>query len=68
MLAAAFQDDPVFTWCVPDATRRAAILPTFFRIVANAIAVHDDIHVAAVSVRRHRRRGDVAATGRRPRR
>ena len=46
VLAASFQDDPVFTWCVPDATRRAAILPTFFRVVANAIAVHDDIHVA----------------------
>jgi len=46
VLAAAFQDDPVFAWCIPDATRRAAVLPTFFRIVANAIAVHDDIHVA----------------------
>jgi len=51
VLAAAFQDDPVFTWCVPDATRRAAVLPTFFRVVANAIAVHDDIHVAAVTSR-----------------
>ena len=51
VLAAAFQDDPVFSWCVPDATRRAAVLPTFFRLVANAIAVHDDIHVAAVTSR-----------------
>jgi len=51
VLAAAFQDDPVFTWCVPDATRRAAVLPTFFRVVANAIAVHDDIHVAAATSR-----------------
>ena len=60
VLAAAFQDDPVFTWCLPDATRRAAILPTFFRIVANAIAVHDGIHVAADGAarsRRHRWRG-----------
>jgi ribosomal protein S18 acetylase RimI-like enzyme len=51
VLATAFQDDPVFSWCVPDATRRAALLPSFFRIIANAIAVHDDIHVAAVSSR-----------------
>jgi ribosomal protein S18 acetylase RimI-like enzyme len=48
VLAAAFQDDPVFAWCVPDAARRAAILPSFFRLVANAIAEHDEIHVAAV--------------------
>jgi ribosomal protein S18 acetylase RimI-like enzyme len=51
VLAAAFQDDPVFTWCVPDAARRAAIAPSFFRIVANAIAVRDEIRVAAVSDR-----------------
>jgi GNAT superfamily N-acetyltransferase len=49
VLAAAFQDDPVFAWCLPDAARRAAIGPSFFRIVANAIAVHDEIRVAAPS-------------------
>jgi GNAT superfamily N-acetyltransferase len=51
VLAAAFQDDPVFAWCVPDATRRAAVLPRFFRIMASAIAPHDDIHVAALTAR-----------------
>jgi ribosomal protein S18 acetylase RimI-like enzyme len=51
VLATAFQDDPIFSWCVPDAARRAAILPTFFRVVANAVAAHDDIHVAAISSR-----------------
>ena len=27
VLALAFLDDPVFAWCVPDDSRRAAILP-----------------------------------------
>src|SRR5262245_55965300 len=51
VLATSFQDDPIFSWCIPDAARRAAILPTFFRVVANAIAPHDDIHVAAITSR-----------------
>ena len=33
-LASAFQDDPAFTWVVPDATRRAQALPRFYRISA----------------------------------
>ena len=48
-LAGAFQDDPVFTWCVPDADRRADVLPRFFRLVAGALAVHDDTFVAGVT-------------------
>jgi ribosomal protein S18 acetylase RimI-like enzyme len=32
-LAAAFQDDPIFAWCVPDARRRRRILPAFFELV-----------------------------------
>jgi ribosomal protein S18 acetylase RimI-like enzyme len=31
VLARAFQDDPAWTWVLPDATRRAALLPWLFR-------------------------------------
>jgi ribosomal protein S18 acetylase RimI-like enzyme len=33
ILAAAFQDDPIFSWCIPDAGRRRRILPSFFELV-----------------------------------
>ena len=42
-LAAAFFDDPVFSWCYPDAARRRQIAPKFFEIVTEAIAAHDEI-------------------------
>jgi ribosomal protein S18 acetylase RimI-like enzyme len=32
MLARAFQDDPAWTWVLPDPERRAALLPWLFRI------------------------------------
>lgn len=35
-LAAAFHDDPVFTWWIPDGDRRREILPGFFRVVAES--------------------------------
>lgn len=36
VLAAAFADDPVFTWMTPDAAARNAALPTFFTWFAQA--------------------------------
>ena len=33
-MAAAFHNDPVFMWWIPDAERRREILPGFFRLVA----------------------------------
>jgi ribosomal protein S18 acetylase RimI-like enzyme len=33
VLARAFHNDPVFEWALPDADRRAAVLPTFFAAV-----------------------------------
>jgi GNAT superfamily N-acetyltransferase len=32
MLARAFQDDPAWTWVLPDARRRASLLPWLFRM------------------------------------
>jgi ribosomal protein S18 acetylase RimI-like enzyme len=32
VLARAFQDDPAWTWVLPDASRRAALLPWLFRV------------------------------------
>lgn len=36
-LAAAFQDDPVFSWCIPEDARRSAVLPGFFRLATAAV-------------------------------
>ena len=43
-LAAAFFDDPVVSWCYPDATRRREITPRFFRIVTEAVALAGTIY------------------------
>ena len=32
MLARAFQDDPAWVWLIPDAERRARVLPWLFRV------------------------------------
>ena len=50
-LAAAFEDDPVFAWCIPDVTRRRAVLPSFFGTVAGLVAGHDETYVAGVTRR-----------------
>jgi GNAT superfamily N-acetyltransferase len=42
VLAAAFQDDPVFRWLVPDAALRAEVDRAFFAMVVDELAVHDD--------------------------
>jgi GNAT superfamily N-acetyltransferase len=36
VLAGAFADDPVFIWMIPDADRRAAVLPGLFALFADA--------------------------------
>jgi ribosomal protein S18 acetylase RimI-like enzyme len=42
-LTAAFADDPVFGWVLPDPVHRAAVLPDFFRTVVEVLAVHDNM-------------------------
>ena len=45
-LAAAFEDDPIFSWCIPDAPRRRRILPAFFRLIGRTIDQYDEIYLA----------------------
>jgi ribosomal protein S18 acetylase RimI-like enzyme len=55
-LAAAFFDDPVFSYCYPDVAQRGEILPRWFEIVTEATLPHgeiyttDDVVAAAVWV------------------
>lgn len=46
-LAAAFHDDPVFTWCLPDAARRTDVLPAFFRLAIDAVLPAGEARVVA---------------------
>jgi GNAT superfamily N-acetyltransferase len=46
-LARAFQDDPVFAWCVPGPERRAEILPAFFDVLARAVVPHEASEVTS---------------------
>ena len=39
-LAGAFQDDPIFAWCLPAAERRAELLPACFELFARAVVPH----------------------------
>jgi GNAT superfamily N-acetyltransferase len=41
-LAAAFTDDPVFRWILPDDTARPAATRAFFDLVVEILAPHDD--------------------------
>jgi ribosomal protein S18 acetylase RimI-like enzyme len=45
VLARAFQDDPAWVWLVPDATRRAQLLPWLFRVGFDVTAA--DVFVTA---------------------
>jgi GNAT superfamily N-acetyltransferase len=47
VLAGAFADDPVFAWTIPDAERRAAILPGVFALFAD---VYQPIRASQVVV------------------
>jgi GNAT superfamily N-acetyltransferase len=47
VLTAAFIDDPVFTWLVPDRSERDPLLPLIFDAFADAFARHDQTHVTA---------------------
>ncbi|MBW3576926.1 MAG: GNAT family N-acetyltransferase [Actinobacteria bacterium] len=46
-LAAAFQDDPVISWVVPDPIRRRQIMPGFFELMAAASHEHDEVYTTA---------------------
>jgi ribosomal protein S18 acetylase RimI-like enzyme len=45
-LAAAFFDDPVFSWWIADDAHRREILPGFFGVIAEANLKHDEIYAA----------------------
>jgi ribosomal protein S18 acetylase RimI-like enzyme len=45
VLAAAFIDDPVVRWCVPDDTRRAEVLEPMFELYFDAYQPHGDVYV-----------------------
>jgi ribosomal protein S18 acetylase RimI-like enzyme len=49
VLSAAFQEDPVFEWWVPDAAARAAALPTVFDAYVDAYASHDATRIAGTA-------------------
>lgn len=42
-LAAAFQDDPALSWIVQDGARRKAMLPAFFKVMAEQSRRHGEI-------------------------
>ncbi len=44
-LAAAFLDDPVFTWWIPDVNRRCTTLRPFFELFTELFLVHDEVYV-----------------------
>jgi GNAT superfamily N-acetyltransferase len=48
-LASAFQDDPIFTWAVPDPRIRAANLPRVFRVIVDGLQAHDESYQTADS-------------------
>lgn len=43
-LALAFHDDPLVTWCMPDASRRSQILPGFFGAVVESCLSYDETY------------------------
>ena len=46
-LALAFQDDPIFAWCLPDTRQRAGLLPSCFELFARAVVPHGASEVAS---------------------
>jgi ribosomal protein S18 acetylase RimI-like enzyme len=49
-LTAAFFDDPVVSWLVPDAARRREVLPPMFGLFADAFLPHGEVLVAGEGV------------------
>ena len=49
-LAAAFTDDPVFRWMLPDDATRPAATTTFFDLVVEILAPHDDAWTTTAGV------------------
>ncbi len=49
-LTAAFHDDPVFGWLLPDRATRGMRVRTFFDIVVDILAVHDDTWTTSAGV------------------
>ncbi|MDX6555832.1 MAG: hypothetical protein QOD86_2027 [Miltoncostaeaceae bacterium] len=47
VVAAAFHDDPVGRWLVPDEERRRRLFPEFFRGHARAFIAHEETHLDA---------------------
>lgn len=45
-LAEAFYQDPVMSWCYPDTSERATILPAAFRVVLDAAMPHGGVETA----------------------
>jgi GNAT superfamily N-acetyltransferase len=50
ILSSAFYDDPIFSWIIPDAARRATLLQPFFEVFADAFIPHDATFVTESSV------------------
>ncbi|MDN5914341.1 MAG: GNAT family N-acetyltransferase [Pseudonocardia sp.] len=49
-LSAAFRDDPVFGWMLPEGVTRGARVREFFDVVVDILAVHDDTWTTSVGV------------------
>ena len=49
ILSSAFKDDPIFSWILPDADRRAKLLQPFFEVFAEAFIPHDATFVTESS-------------------
>jgi ribosomal protein S18 acetylase RimI-like enzyme len=45
ILAAAFHDDPVGRWLIPDEARRRRLFPELFRLYFDAYLPHEEVHV-----------------------
>jgi ribosomal protein S18 acetylase RimI-like enzyme len=43
-LASAFRDDPVFSWCLPDARLRHRHLGPWFQVVVDALLEHEETY------------------------
>ena len=50
VLSSAFNEDPIFSWMIPDPIRRAKLLQPFFEVFADAFIPHDATFVTESSV------------------